>query len=91
MQKHLGLPGARRTAPCAGPPGLLAALLYSSHAVGVNAGIDRIGEQVVQRGATDAAPFEIAFLRPAAHPHWHAYLMCNQICHHLTDRLEAIK
>ena len=91
MQKDLGFRGARRSAPGSRPPGLLAALLDRSHAIGVDAGIDRIGEEVEQRGAIDAAPFEIAFLRPASQPHRHADFVFDQIDHHLADRLEAIE
>ena len=56
-QEHLGFLGMRRTSPGARTSWLLPPPIGSPHAIGINAGIDRIAEQVVQRGPVDAAPF----------------------------------
>jgi hypothetical protein len=45
---------------------VLPASLDRAHAIGVNARIDRIGEEIEQGGAIDAPPFKLALARTAA-------------------------
>ena len=91
VQEDFRLARARRSTSRSRPPGLLTPFVHGAHAVGVDARVDRIGEQVQQRRAIDAPPFEIAFLRPASQAHRHADLVFDQIGHHLADRLVAIE
>ena len=91
VQEHFRLASARRSASRSRSSGLLTALLHSPHPIGVDAGINRIGEQVKQSRAIDASPFEIAFLRPAPQARRHVNIVLDQIGHDLADRLEAIK
>ncbi len=66
VQEDFGLFGARRSASRSGTAGLLPSPLDRTHAVSVDACIDRIGEEIEQGGATGAPPFQLALARAGA-------------------------
>ena len=91
VQKDFGLVGARRSASRSRTAGLLPSPLDRTHAVSVDARIDRIGEEIEQGRATGAPPFQLALARAAAPAHRHADVVLDQVGHHLADRPEAIE
>jgi hypothetical protein len=90
-QEHLRFLGARRTSPRARASRLLASPVGRSDAIGIDAGIDRIAEQIVQRGPVGAAPFKLALAWAAARSHRHPDVVLDQIAQHLADRSKAFE
>ena len=88
-KKYFGILDAEGTTTCAGAARLLSSAVDRPTTIHIDAGVNRIGEQIVQRDAVDTAPLELTLARTATHPHRHADVVVDQIAHHLADRAKA--
>ena len=80
-----------RSPPGPGTAGLLPAPVDRAQAVDVGAGIDRVGEQVLQRGPAGPAPFQLALVWAAEHAHRQADVVPGEVAHDLADRPPALE
>jgi len=90
-QKHFGCFHAGGATAGARATRLLWPSVPRPHSIDIRASINRIGEQIVQRGSVDAMPFQLALARPAIDAHRHAHVVLDQVTHHFADRAEALE
>ena len=86
LEQHLPVFGSGNRASGCRSPGLAAAWIGGTTTVGVGAGIDRVAQQVAERGAVRAAPVELAGARTAADAVGQLQLTVDQVAQHPIDR-----
>src|ERR1700675_2774097 len=90
-QEHLGILPARRSSPAARVTGLMTTPVDRPAPIDVDAGIDRIAEQIPKRGSTRSAPFQFALARSSGQAHRHLDVVLYEVAQNAADRAHAVE
>jgi hypothetical protein len=90
-QEDLGILRARRASSAARVTGLMTAPVDRPDPINVDAGIDRIAEQIPERRPTRSAPFQFALARSPGQTHRHLDVILYEIAQNPADRPNALE
>src|SRR5208283_6165178 len=90
-QKDLGALRTWRASSAARSAGLLTPPVDRANPIDVDAGIDRIAEQIPQRRPTGPAPLQLALARSPGQAHRHLDVVLHEIAQNAADRAQAVE
>ncbi len=90
-QEHLGILRARRSSPAARVAGLMTAPVDRPDPIDVDAGVDRIAEQIPKRESARSAPFQLALAQSSPLAHRHLDVVLYEIAQNAAYGAQALE